>query len=229
MSPAFWARRTHKWIALVIGIQALLWMVSGLYMTAISINTIHGDHLAKPVRSPLAATAVGAPEVVAAGFADIRRLRLKHWFGRNVYEVSHRDGTDLVDARTGERLTPIRAGTAQELAQSFYRGSASVQSVTWITTAPQEIANRPAPMWQIVFDDRSETTLYVSPHTGELLGRRHRLWRWFDLLWALHIMDYEERSDINNTLLRVAASVGLLFALGGVWLLLYSFRRRVPA
>ena len=43
MKPAFWARKAHKWIGLVIGVQALLWMCSGLYMTSISIDVIHGE------------------------------------------------------------------------------------------------------------------------------------------------------------------------------------------
>ena len=42
-------------------------------------------------------------------------------------------------------------------------------------------------------------------------------------------MDYEARSDVNNTLLRVASAVGLVFVLSGAWLLFYSFRRRAAA
>ncbi|QLQ29148.1 MAG: hypothetical protein HZT39_13695 [Pseudoxanthomonas sp.] len=36
MKSAFWARKAHKWIGLIIGVQALLWMISGVYMTVIS-------------------------------------------------------------------------------------------------------------------------------------------------------------------------------------------------
>ena len=46
MKLPFWVRKAHKWIGLVIGVQALLWMISGVYMTAISLDVIHGDHLA---------------------------------------------------------------------------------------------------------------------------------------------------------------------------------------
>lgn len=38
MKPAFWARRAHKWIGLVIGVQALLWMLSGVYMTGCQLK-----------------------------------------------------------------------------------------------------------------------------------------------------------------------------------------------
>ncbi|HEY5613164.1 MAG TPA: hypothetical protein VIK70_06190, partial [Lysobacter sp.] len=66
MKPAFWARRAHKWIALVVGVQALLWMLSGLYMTVISIDIIHGDHLAHASTRPLSASSpVMDPEALA--------------------------------------------------------------------------------------------------------------------------------------------------------------------
>jgi hypothetical protein len=55
--------------------------------------------------------------------------------------------------------------------------------------------------------------------------RRHRLWRWFDFLWTLHIMDYVEREDMNNGLLRVSTVLGVVTTLSGVWLLFFSFRR----
>ena len=84
-------------------------------------------------------------------------------------------------------------------------------------------------MWAVRFDDSANSTLYFSPDTGDLLARRHELWRWFDFLWMLHIMDYDARSDVNNTLLRVASGVGVLFALSGAWLVFYSFRRRAQA
>ena len=115
------------------------------------------------------------------------------------------------------------------LAEQAYQGEAKVRAVEWVTRAPQEVASRPVPMWAVHFADRGDTTLYFSPDSGELLARRHSLWRWFDFLWMFHIMDYDTRSDVNNTLLRVAAASGLLFALSGVWLLLYSFRQRRAA
>jgi hypothetical protein len=44
-----------------------------------------------------------------------------------------------------------------------------------------------------------------------------------------HIMDYENRTDVNNLLLRIAAIAGLGFALSGAWLLFYSFSTRRSA
>ena len=227
MKTAFWARRAHKWIALVIGVQALLWMLSGLYMTAISIDVIHGDHLAHADQSPLdrSARLIDGAQL-AQQYPDTQSITLKHLMSRPVYELHREGGIVLIDARTGVKVGPLDRTTAVRLATSLYLGTAQVESATLLTTAPQEVASRPVPMWQVRFADREGTTLYIAPDSGELLAKRHDLWRWFDFLWMFHIMDYEERSDVNNALLRIASAIGLLFGLSGAWLLFYSFRRR---
>jgi uncharacterized iron-regulated membrane protein len=230
MKPAFWARRAHKWIALIVGVQALLWMISGLYMTSISIDIIHGDHLAHTQTKPLSPTASRLDiDALSASYPGLTDLRLTRFLGREVYEVQQGGDVALVDARSGEQLSPLTEAAARRLALSLYQGEAPIRTAELISEAPQEVATRPVPMWRVEFADNSETTLYLSPHTGELLAKRHDLWRWFDFLWMFHIMDYEERSDVNNTLLRVAASVALLFALSGIWLLFYSFSKRRSA
>lgn len=230
MKPAYWARSAHKWIGLVVGVQALLWMISGVYMTVVPLEIIHGDHLAHVRGMPLQVAAQRIePATLQQTFPGITSVKLKTLLGREVYEVRQVKRLSLVDAHTGAQISPLKEADARALAKAAYQGDASVRAVDWVTRAPQEVASRPVPMWAVHFDDRGQTTLYFSPDSGELLARRHSLWRWFDFLWMFHIMDYDTRSDVNNSLLRVAAISGLLFALSGAWLLFYSFRRRSAA
>ena len=227
MRPVLWARRTHKWIALVVGVQALLWMISGLYMTAISIDTIHGDHLVhRDIKALSATSPVLHPDVLAQRYPGLTGFRLKRFMNREVFELRQGNQSLLVDAHTAAGITPLGEAMARTLAQSYYIGNAPIRMIEQLQKAPQEVSNRPVPVWRVEFADRNETTLYLSPHTGELLAKRHDLWRWFDLFWMLHIMDYEERSDVNNLLLRITSAVGTVFALTGLWLLVYSFSRR---
>ncbi len=230
MKPAFWARKAHKWIGLVIGVQALLWVCSGLYMTSISIDVIHGDHLAHVEQEPLdpGQTRV-TPQALSERFPGMQRFGLKRFLSTQVYEVHHAAGISLVDATSGKTLSPLPEPVVRKAALALYQGQAPVQSVSLLRQAPQEVQGRPVPLWQVRFADRGETTLYLSPDTGELLAKRHSLWRWFDFLWMFHIMDYETRTDVNNPLLRVATAIGFLFALSGVWLLFYSFSKRRAA
>lgn len=230
MNLPFWVRRAHKWIGLVIGVQALLWMVSGVYMTAISLEVIHGDHMAHVFDEPLDHQSERIDlEQLTRLHPGFESIKLKKFLGKEVYELKQDGKARLVDAKTGTLLSPLPREQIVARAKDIFQGEAEIREVTWITQAPQEVAKRPVPMWAVRFDDRADSTLYFSPSTGDLLARRHNLWRWFDFLWMLHIMDYDTRDDVNNSLLRVAAGVGLLFALSGAWLVFYSFRRRAKA
>ena len=66
-------RRVHKWLALFVGIQAVIWTASGMYMAPAHIDTIHGDHLVRPAaaRPQSFAGLVSPAKVVAAHGVDL--------------------------------------------------------------------------------------------------------------------------------------------------------------
>lgn len=230
MQLAFWVRRAHKWIGLVIGVQALLWMISGLYMVVVPLEVVHGDHLAHVPTERLNPSAARISQAsLHEAYPGITAVRMKNLLGKEVYEVKQGKQTSLVDAVSGEKISPLDRDQIIALADAAYVGEGSIKGVEWVTKAPQEVGERPVPLWAVHYDEPGQTTLYFSPYTGDLVARRHELWRWFDFLWMFHIMDYEERENVNNTLLRTASITGLLFALSGAWLLFYSFNRRKQA
>jgi uncharacterized iron-regulated membrane protein len=230
MQLAFWVRRAHKWIGLVIGVQALLWMISGLYMVVVPLEVIHGDHLAHvPTERLNPANIRIAQASLHERYPGITAVRMKNLLGKEVYEIKQGTQATLVNATSGAKISPLDRRDIVALADAAYVGEGSIRGVEWVTKAPREVGSRPVPLWAVHYDEPGKTTLYFSPYTGDLVARRHELWRWFDFLWMFHIMDYEERENVNNTLLRVAAISGLVFALSGAWLLLYSFNRRRQA
>lgn len=230
MQLAFWVRRAHKWIGLVIGVQALLWMISGLYMVVVPLEVVHGDHLAHVPTERLNPSAARISQArLHEAYPGITAIRTKNLLGKEVYELKQGKETSLVDAVSGEKISPLDRDQIIALADAAYVGEGTIKGVEWVTKAPQEVGARPVPLWAVHYDEPGQTTLYFSPNTGDLVARRHELWRWFDFLWMFHIMDYEERENVNNTLLRAASITGLLFALSGAWLLFYSFNRRKQA
>ena len=40
------ARKLHKWLGYLLGIQILAWLLGGLVMSAIPLEKVHGKHLA---------------------------------------------------------------------------------------------------------------------------------------------------------------------------------------
>ena len=219
------ARKTHKWLALIIAVQAVFWMLSGLYMTAVHINIIHGDHLVRaPRQQPIALDGLVEPTSLVPG--GTRSVRLDTQLGQPVYIVDAIPGRMLFDARTGQMLSPLDEKAARDRAVALYAGKGAVTKVELLDTAPSEIKGRQMPIWRVEFEGMWKPTIYIAPQTGELSAKRHDLWRIFDFVWMFHIMDYEERTDLNNTLLRVATWMAVATSATGGWLLLYSFRRR---
>jgi hypothetical protein len=232
MRPALLSRTLHKWLGLIVGIQLVFWTISGFYMVVVDLDFIHGDPLVRNVRVPLG---VEKPQVtfseVARRFEGVTAIALRALPGQKapLYEVTTRTGKVLVDAMTGQQLSPLSRDLVGELSQQYYAGGGKLASLTLIERdAPLEIQTRPLPLWRANFDDWLETSLYVHPDSGVLVTRRHRLWRWFDFVWMFHIMDYDQRTDMNNGLLRTATIAGLVTVLSGGWLLYFSFRRRAP-
>src|SRR3990170_5087145 len=232
MRPALLSRTLHKWLGLVVGIQLVFWTISGFYMVVVDLDFIHGDSLVRNLRVPLGEekSRVTFSDVVQR-FEGVTAVSLRALPGKAapLYEVTTRTGKVLVEATTGQQISPLSQDVVSDLSRQYYAGSGQLASLTLIERdAPMEIQTRPLPLWRADFDDWLQTSLYVHPDTGVLVTRRHRFWRWFDFVWMFHIMDYENRTDMNNGLLRTATIAGLVTVSSGCWLLYFSFRRRVP-
>lgn len=221
------ARKTHKWLALVVAIQAVFWTLSGVYMTAVHIDIIHGDRLVKAQAArPIALAGLVEPAHLAHLAPGMKSARLETQLGQPVYVVQAEGGPALFDARTGQKLSPLNADQAKARAQALFAEDGKVVSTQYLTKAPLEIQTRPVPVWRVEFEGAWRPTFYISPVTGELVSRRHDLWRTFDFVWMFHIMDYDDRQDVNNVLIRVFTWLAVATAASGAWLLLYSFRRK---
>ena len=223
--PVF-ARKAHKWLGLFVGVQVVVWSLSGLYMTAVHIDIIHGDHLVRstPQRGVDAAELVDPISLVARKQAS--GVRLVWLRGRPAYGLESEKGDVLVDARTGAVVAAPTPAEIRSIARSLYTGGEPIASARLISEIPGEIRGRKPPLWRVEFAQWNKPTFYLSPVTGELVSRRHELWRVFDFVWMLHIMDYDERENVNNPLLRAFTWGAVTLALSGVWLLFYAFPRR---
>jgi len=232
LRPAIIARTLHKWLGLIVGVQLLIWLGSGLYMVVVDIDFIHGDPLVKNMEETVTVPGAGqlSMAMVRAQYPEASQIGLRTIMGKTHYTVTTADNRYLLDAETGLLKSPLDEETARQIATYHFAENAQINSSSLISSnPPTEIQTRRLPLWRIDFDDRFATSFYIDPYTGSLVTRRHQFWRIFDFLWMLHIMDYEDRSDAHNLLLITAQITGLWFATTGVWLLFYSFsgRRRV--
>ena len=211
-----------------MGVQAVIWTLTGLYMTAVHIDIIHGDHFVRHEEPrPVAVSQLASPAAVAIA-AKAETVRLASHLQKPVYIAKTGTGDMLFDAATGQRLPPPDKDQIKQLADEWFIGQEQLIRLSLITDIPGEIRGRKPPLWRADFDGWNKPTLYLSPATGELVSRRHELWRIFDFVWMLHIMDYDERENVNNWLLRAFTWLALATALSGAWLLWFAFPRRRP-
>lgn len=221
------ARRLHKWVALLIGLQLLIWSFTGLYMVAVDLDIIHGDHLVKaPAPRAVAASKLVDPIGVARQVPGAKEVHL-FWEGeRPRYAVSTETGVQTFDAASGAVLQAPNEAQIRQAARERFTGNGTIVSAVLLAEPPFEVRGRKGPLWRVQFEGWNKPTFYLSAQTGELLSRRHELWRTFDFFFGLHVMDYSTREDVNNWLLRIVSWVAVVMALSGAWLLVYSFPRR---
>lgn len=223
------SRILHKWIGLVIGLQVLIWLTSGLYMVVVDLDFIHGDPLVQNMQRPIVIPDSSRVSIAALKkrYPNASHIGLRPVMDKTYYTVTTADSRYLVDPATTEVISPLAKETASQIAVFHFNGDAAVINASLITAdPPMEIKTRRLPLWRVDFNDRYSTSFYIDPYSGRLVTRRHQYWRIFDFLWMLHIMDYDERSDAHNPLLVLTQVAGLAFCITGLWLLFYSFSGR---
>ena len=188
-------RQVHRWLGLLIAVQLVFWVAGGFTMAFLDLDAVRGEH-----------------RVADQPPADLRAA------GALLSPDELLSGIDA--AVSGLRLVDW-------LGRPVYRlDTADGAAVVELTETPHyEIRGRELPLWRVDTHDDLGTRIYVSPSTGEVVARRNNLWRVFDFVWMLHIMDYDERDDFNHPLLLITAGTALLFVFTGLWMLVLTFRR----
>ena len=236
-------RKIHRWLGLLMALQIIFWMASGLFFTLYPITEIRGEHLTHP---PAALQEVEFNDLVPvwaawnnvkiemgqAAVADDISLLFQE--GRTWYLVRGHVGDQAfarrVNGFTGQVAPRIDAETARYLARQSLAVDGQVENVELVESAPpgSEIRGRELPAWRVSFSSPESLNLYLDAWTGQLLARRTALWRVYDFLWMLHIMDFQARDNFHTPLLQGAAGLGLLVALTGLtlWFLTTRLLRR---
>ena len=212
------ASKIHKWLALLMAIQILFWFVSGLFFAVFPIERVRSEHAiaeapARPV--PFGAAADGLLRLGSAGVTG-ERIEIRMLLGRPVALVSPREGRPaLYELNGGRRISPIPMSLAVRIAEADHAGEARAARVERVTANDTEY-RAALPAWRVDFDDGAERSLYVAADTGAVTARRSKLWRVYDFLWGLHIMDWRGHEDFNSPLLIVATALGLVVVVTGI-------------
>lgn len=222
-------KKVHKWVGLLIGLQVLTWLASGLAISLLDPEKVSGKKWAVTnMAAPPALDTMPLLEpadLPAALLKDALGIELMYRHGKPVYVVSRPGGKALVNAPDASVIV-IDQTAARQIALKDFNGNGEIVSIEKGTAPDRETRDSHGDYWRVNFTDRPNTSIYVSASTGEILARRNSFWRVRDFFWMLHIMDYPGRENFNNPLIISVALIAIWLGISGFLLLFGSFTRR---
>lgn len=219
-TPLFF-RRIHKWVGLILGVQFLLWALSGSMMALLDQEKVGGHSAQASHQHALPAGDYIAPAKLALD-GPVLGIALRSLATRPVYELRSTTGTRLIDATSG---APVRVDEQVARDVATMVNEAPIRKATLLAEPNVEAREHEGTMWRLDFADAENSSAYISADTGRFLAMRGDTWRTWDFFWMLHNMDYVNRTSFNHPLI-VFVAFGTLWLSGtGFYLLFKSFSR----
>tara|TARA_R110002073_G_scaffold293194_2_gene458751 strand:+ start:23525 stop:24235 length:711 start_codon:yes stop_codon:yes gene_type:complete len=212
-------RKAHRYLGLFIGIQFLMWTISGLYFSWTDIDDIHGDQFKDLQYQPKAFQNLISPSLLNIS-GGIKTIEIRDINSVPYYWVNKKE---LYNAVTGKLKLEITEEEAVYVAKQYMKKDLEITTVALINEVGKqhEYREKLLPAYVISYVNDEALKAYVSVSDGKFQTVRHRSWRWFDFLWMTHTMDYEGRDNFNTIVLRVFSLLGLITVLSG-FLLWYT-------
>ena len=206
-------RNIHKYLSFFISVQLLLWTVSGIYFAFNKIELVRGE------------------QYRLTNFSDINlgeidfdipktsNLEIKKRLNKTILILSSDSGTSYLNS-DGTSLDKISTETAMLLVK---------QSTTLIPIEAEEITTskkgseyrgRALPLIKVISKNEKDKLInvYLNVYSGEVTAIRSMQWKIWDLMWGFHIMDWQERDNIDNLFLKIFSILALVSSISGILL-----------
>ncbi len=217
----------HIWLGWIAGVPIILWVVSGLFMTIWPIEQVRGTHLRA---DPAPVVLQGGPPVFPRIDSAVRPVESVDLVQRPTgaqWIIRFEDGGGRrASVESGAYLAPQLTGPeARIIAEAAYAGEEPFASLERFDADnnPGDL-RRGRPAWRATFGRSNR--VYIDAETGDVLAVRTGLWRAFDFMWGLHIMDLQNREDTSHPILVGSAILALLMVLFGAIILPWRYWRK---
>lgn len=216
----------HKWLSLIVGLQLLIWIVTGLAFNLIDEQFLDANQYriaakAQSFNSPLAPTAKLLQQYQAEGIIE---LKLTSVLSRAVYALTTTQQNRWFWADSLEPLS-LSDAEIQAIAKESYSGSGVIGSAQILTHETPFDASGPVAM--LTAADEVGTRIYIDTVSGAVLAHQNRQSDLKDLLFMLHFMDYAPDNGIgfNHLLVQLVSIAALLLGLTGIYILGHKFHQ----
>ena len=206
-------RKAHRYLGLFLGLQFLMWTISGLYFSWTDLDEIHGNQFKNLDYKPMAFENLISPSDLNH-YETIKTIEIRDIQKEPFFLINE---SYLYNARNGKNKKTISKEDAIYIANNHMRSGLEISSVETIFEVGKhhEYRQKLLPAYVINYSSDENLKAYVSIENAKFQTVRHRDWRWFDFLWMTHTMDYEGRDDFNNTILRIFSLLGLITVMSG--------------
>ena len=206
-------RNIHKYLSFFISVQLLLWTVSGIYFAFNKIELVRGE------------------QYRLTNFSDINlgeidfdipktsNLEIKKRLNKTILILSSDSGTSYLNS-DGTSLDKISA----EMAMLIVKQSTKLIPIEAeeITTSKKgsEYRGRALPLIKVISKNEKDKLInvYLNVYSGEVTAIRSIQWKIWDLMWGFHIMDWQERDNIDNLFLKIFSILALVSSISGILL-----------
>ncbi len=217
----------HKWLALIVGVQMLFWVASGLFFAMFPIERVRSEHrIAVHDYAALDVAALPSSVEIAALLptAPNKLSFERDSRGRAVAIAEFAEGRSaLIDVDARQVISPLDREIASDIARAYVASAPAIREAKLVTSESPEYRGA-LPAWRIAFEDSEGLAVYVAADSGRVTARRSDLWRTYDALWALHIMDWRDHENFNHGLLILASLTSLIVVLAGFVLFPYRLK-----
>ena len=189
-------RNLHRYLSIFVSIQLLLWTISGIYFAYNKIELVRGEQYRLPKNV---------------------EYRIFNRLGTSIIETIEYGEKSYKTYPDGNLIKPLTKEEALKItAQKTTLNPLEVSLVTELYPGAEYRGS--LPVYKVKTDTKDDINVYVGYMTGDIGSIRSDSWRIWDLMWSLHIMDYRERDNINNVLLRILSILALVTSISGITL-----------
>lgn len=220
----------------VSGVTGLLWALRTLFYWDADYMTRKHEILSPPLTAARIDVHEALHQLGMHAEAKIEpvSVSLRGEVGRLIYELYYlapdaKPQTALVDAVSGDWLSPLRREDAIRFARQYIEGEPRVESAelleNWVS---RKAAKKERPAWRIGFADPGRTEIFSDPFTGGILEDQDASRRFHFFIMKLHQFHFFG----TNKELTILSGLPLLVLLTtGLWLafpkLVANVRRRI--
>lgn len=206
-------RNTHKYLSFFISIQLLLWTISGIYFAFNKIENVRGEQyrLQSPSNYSFKNIEFEIPEATSA----VVKKRLD----KTIVAASTKAGMRYFD-EAGDPLKKISFDEAKKIVvKNTLLKPIAVEEINE-SKKGSEYRGRQLPIYKVTTHNANnkEINAYLNIFSGDIVAIRSAQWRIWDLMWGFHIMDWQERDNIDNMLLKIFSILALISSLSGILL-----------